>query len=598
MAAAPHLLAGVWPPADDAAPEIPAVRVRQVATLSRQAPMVALPSVVGVWLTVLAYAQAAPPGFLLAWAGLLTLAAVPPVLSWWRHRRRTLPGYVPRRVLLRSIFATVVVGLLWGVGGWVLFGYGGLEHRSFLTFMLGGLTAGAVASLSVQPGICLAFIVPTLLPLLARFALSEGVLAPTMAVMVALYLAAMIVFVRNGYHAFLAGVAANLERDSLRGALHGVETRLVHAVESFRDGFALHDARDRLVLCNSRYLQLFGTLPGFGVTGRAYEEDLRQAITAGRFANADDAFLASRLARRRTAPSMQELQLVDGRWLLLTETRTIASGVVSLFTDITELKAREAALEESREAATEARETAEVASRAKSEFLANMSHELRTPLNAIIGFSQIALADVRDQLPPVTYRDYARDVLASARHLLSIINDILDISKLEAGRMALDEGEVSLAEEVSFAERMVSERAAAGGVAVTIDPLEDLPPVLGDARALRQAVLNLLSNAVKFTDGGGHVLVHGTQLASGAVSLRFADTGIGMKPADIPKALAPFTQIDSSLSRRYEGTGLGLPLAKSMIELHGGTLEIDSELGVGTTVTITLPPERTLKPRR
>src|SRR5262245_37065185 len=133
MAGTPHLLAGVWPPADDAAPEIPAVRVRQVATLSRQIPMVALPSVVGAWLTVLAYAQVAPPGFLFAWAGLLTLAAVPQVLSWWRHRQRTLPGYVPRRVLLRSVFATVVVGLLWGVGAWVLFGYGGLEHRSFLT---------------------------------------------------------------------------------------------------------------------------------------------------------------------------------------------------------------------------------------------------------------------------------------------------------------------------------------------------------------------------------------------------------------------------------------------------------------------------------
>jgi signal transduction histidine kinase len=416
--------------------------------------------------------------------------------------------------------------------------------------------------------------------------------------MVALYLAAMVVFVRNGYRAFLAGVAVNLERDSLKGALQGVETRLIHAVESFRDGFALHDARDCLVLCNSRYLALFGVLPGFGVVGRAYEDDLRQAVGAGRFIDADAAFVEDRLARRRTAPSLQELRLADGRWLLLTETRTIASGTVSLYTDITELKAREAALEESRRAATAAQEAAEVASRTKSDFLANMSHELRTPLNAIIGFSQIALADVRDQLPPATYRDYARDVLASARHLLSIINDILDISKLEAGRMVLDETEVSLADEVSFAHRMVAERAAAGGVTVTIEPLDALPSVLGDARALRQAMLNLLSNAVKFTDEGGHVLVRGRRSSNGAVCVSFADTGIGMKATDIPKALAPFTQIDSSLSRRYEGTGLGLPLAKSMIELHGGALAIDSEPGVGTTVTLSLPPERVLKPRR
>jgi signal transduction histidine kinase len=157
---------------------------------------------------------------------------------------------------------------------------------------------------------------------------------------------------------------------------------------------------------------------------------------------------------------------------------------------------------------------------------------------------------------------------------------------------------VSLADELSFAHRMVAERAAAGGVTITIDPLDALPSVLGDARALRQATLNLLSNAVKFTDEGGHVLVRGRRLDNGAVSLSVADTGIGMKSTDIPKALAPFTQIDSSLSRRYEGTGLGLPLAKSMIELHGGTLEIDSEPGVGTTVTMSLPPERVLKPRR
>jgi signal transduction histidine kinase len=591
MAVTQHLLAGVWPPADDVAPQVPAVRVRQVVSLSRQVPMVAVPSVAGAWLTVIAYAQAAPFDFLLAWAGALTLAALPPVLSWWRHRDRPLPGYVPRRVLVRSILAAAVVGVIWGVGGWVLFDQGDLAHRSFLTFILGGLTAGAVAALSMQPGICLAFIVPTLLPLGVRFALAGGALDPTMAVMVVLYLAALTIFVRNGYRAFVASVESSLERDSLKGALQGVEARLTDAVESLRDGFTIHDARDELVLSNSRYRALFGNLPGFGTPGRSFEADLRQAAAAGQLADAHPEALRSRLAQRHAGTRLAELRLADGRWLLVTETRTPASGTVALYTDISELKVRENVLEEAR-AATEA------ASQAKSDFLANMSHELRTPLNAIIGFSQLTLADAHDKLPRSAYRDYARDVLLSARHLLSIINDILDFSKLEAGKMVLDDAAVSLADEVAVAERMVAERAAAGTISLASEGLEALPAVRGDARALRQAVLNLLSNAVKFTPEHGHVLVAGRRTDTGGVTLSIADTGIGIAKTDIPKALAPFTQIDSSLSRRYEGTGLGLPLAKSLVEAHGGTLTIDSEPGVGTSVTIALPPERVLATRR
>jgi signal transduction histidine kinase len=587
---------GLWPPKDDAAPGVPALRARQVAALSRQVPVLALPNLIGAWLTVFAYRDAAPFGFLLAWATAVTVAALPPLASWWRHRDRPLPGYVPRRVLLRSIAGTTLAGALWGAAGGVLFDHGGPEHRAFLIFMVAGMSAGAVAALSVQPTICFAFIVPLLVPLVLRFALDGGSLSPLMALMGALYLTALVVFVRNGYRGFVAGVELNLERDTLRGALRGIEARLTDAVESLRDGFALHDARDRLVLCNAKYRRLFGTLVEFGDAGRSYEQDLRQALEAGCVTldgDADD-WLRGRLARRRNAPSSEELRLADGRWLLVTETRTAASGTVALYTDISELKAREMALDASRLIATKAREEAEVASRSKSEFLANMSHELRTPLNAIIGFSQIALADTSDQLPPSTYRDYAKDVLESARHLLSIINSILDFAKVEVGKMPLDETTVSLAEEVGFVHRMLAEGAAERGVAIALGDLGPLPLIKGDPRMLRQALLNLLSNAVKFTPEGGRIEVSGRWSPATGISLTIADTGIGMTPEDIPRALAPFTQIDSSLSRRYEGTGLGLPLAKSMIELHGGRLELASEPGRGTTVTITLPPERVL----
>lgn len=233
---------------------------------------------------------------------------------------------------------------------------------------------------------------------------------------------------------------------------------------------------------------------------------------------------------------------------------------------------------------------AETANQAKSEFLANMSHELRTPLNAIIGFSEVIK---RGMFGPLSerYRSYGGDIFDSGNHLLELINEILDLSKLEAGHFELHEEDVDIAAVIRTSKRLVEAQAEKSKVRM-YDSIEDgLPLIRADDRRMRQILINILSNAVKFTPEGGLVRVESSVKPTGLV-ISVSDTGIGMAPQEIPKALEPFGQIDSTISRKYEGTGLGLPLAKHLVELHGGTLTVESELNFGTTVTILLPPER------
>jgi two-component system cell cycle sensor histidine kinase PleC len=239
-----------------------------------------------------------------------------------------------------------------------------------------------------------------------------------------------------------------------------------------------------------------------------------------------------------------------------------------------------------------ARDEAEYANRAKSQFLAVMSHELRTPLNAIIGFSEIMFAEPYGALGDKRYKQYAQDIHNSGGHLLSIINDILDLSKIEAGQAELNEEEVDLPALIAAVRRIMQERAATAGLSFACESGEGLPWVRADRRALKQILLNLLSNAVKFTPKGGQIGVRLAVDEDGALRVVVYDTGIGIDPQDIPRAMSAFGQVDASWSRRYEGAGLGLPISRALIRLHGGTLELESQPGAGTTATVRLPPDR------
>lgn len=358
-------------------------------------------------------------------------------------------------------------------------------------------------------------------------------------------------------------------RDNIRGmmareieARRSAQTRLVNAIESSAEGFVLVDAEGRIVRANSQIMNFFPELEGAFEVGAPLPSEMDCVLTQ----------------------QTHSMQIADGRWLRLSRSDTADHGFVIICSDITALKERETVLQA-------AKEQAEAANRSKSQFLANMSHELRTPLNAIIGFSEI----IRDALMgPVSarYQEYARDICSSGSHLLSVINDTLDLSKIEVGQLDIYEEVVDLEEVITACNRIVREKARAGQLDLIVDVQANLPSLKADQRRLKQVFINLLSNAVKFTPPGGRIVVSATMLATDEIELSVADTGIGMKPEDVPLALAPFQQLDGELNRRYEGTGLGLPLVQRLVDLHDGSLVIDTAPGAGTTIRITLPSNR------
>ncbi|HEX9488865.1 MAG TPA: PAS-domain containing protein [Stellaceae bacterium] len=368
------------------------------------------------------------------------------------------------------------------------------------------------------------------------------------------------------------------------------KTALLRAtLDNMEQGLLVIDAFCAIKMWNNRMIELLEMPPELVGVGRSIEPLLRVMASEGVYGSGPvDTLVARRLEELRRAEPRRVEMVRRGKILEQQRTLMPDGGVLFTYADITDRKRVEVDLRR-------AKDEAELASRSKTEFLANMSHELRTPLNAIIGFSDILIGQIFGPLSDARYADYARDIRDSGLHLLTLINDVLDIAKVEFGKVELLEETVDIVAVVESCLRLVRERAQTAGIQLAQALPPRLPNLLGDGRRLKQILLNLLSNSVKFTPAGGSVTVSASHDADG-FRLAVEDTGIGIAADDLETALRPFGQIDSRLARKYQGTGLGLPLARSMAELHGGRLELRSAPGQGTTATLWLPPSRVLDP--
>ena len=432
------------------------IRLRQALHLAKQVPIHAAGNLGNGIATAWVFWDRVPHFAILSWLGLFTAFSAIQLQRWWQRRHRPPPSRVGRGALIRATAWSFVAGALWGLAASYAFPSDSLPHQLFLAFVVGGVAAGAVASMAAQPIACVAYLAPALLPVFALFARETGSISHAMAAMYACYFVGLLAVLLSGYTSFVDAVRTKVEN------------------------------------------------------------------------------------------------------------RTLATGLAE----------------------------ASSASRAKTEFLAHMSHELRTPLTAILGFSEI----IRDELlgPNATerYRAYANDIYESGRHLLLIINDILDTSRIEVGRLVLYEDPVDVAAIVAQSIALVDQRARAAGISLATQVSGDMPILVADALRMKQILLNLLANSIKFTRRGGGVTVGSAVRQDGSLVIWVTDTGIGMTKSEIAIALEPYRQVESVVTRRYEGTGLGLPLARALVEMQGGHLEIDSTPDVGTTISINFPAAR------
>jgi signal transduction histidine kinase len=362
---------------------------------------------------------------------------------------------------------------------------------------------------------------------------------------------------------------------------------LQSTLENMGEGLSVFDRGGRLMAWNSRFVEMLD-LPADLSSETTLQDILTLQSARGDFGPVDtkveshDRFKAF----FRDVPHVRERLTRTGRTLQIRRRAMPGGAVVSLYSDITERKAAEIKM-------AQAWAQAELANRAKGDFLANMSHELRTPLNAIIGFSEILSGQHLGPLKNARYLEYSSDIHSSGLHLLSIINDVLDMSKIEAGKLDIHEEEIDVRELLTSSVRMVRERARKQEVELVCDADDPYLAIFADERAMKQCLLNLLSNAVKFSKTGGRVTAAARVDAENRTVISIADTGIGMTEQEQERALQPFGQAHSSTTRTYGGTGLGLPITMGLVEAHGGAMAMVSNPGTGTVVSITLPAERT-----
>ena len=599
----------------DSAINIAEVRREQMISLSRQAPINAL---VCIGISIAAGTvlwNNAPSIHIIAWMIVVWGLSLLLLDNWRRYRNRQLAG-VSERGPRKATISSLLHGMTWGSTIVLFFPVVPETHQLLLVIIVTGMSAGASTTLAAIPAAAAAYILGCLLPGIGYFFVQDDPVYLAIATMGLILMLAMLLSTRHVYSSFIDSIRTRMENASLLAQFQNERSEWLQ-ISDTSEAFALFDSDDRLLLWNENYRRMLSLPEAAMVRGAERRPLLRQGAAPADGSNPDD-WIETQLKLHETPGQPVIEQLSNGRWLRSSARRTNNGRTVSIHVDITELKDRESALlqahqelarrsaevqsaydqledqhrklEQARQHLIAARDEALRANWAKSEFLANMSHELRTPLNTVLGFSQVMESEMFGPLGNPRYAEYSKNIYDSGAHLLDLINDILDLSKVEAGKLELSRQPARMNDLIAACRPLVVGEAQRAGVRLVFQgDCETWPELSADETKLKQILLNLLSNAIKFTPRDGSVSLTTRRTPEGDFEFAVTDTGIGMRPEDIPKVLEPFQRLESAHNTKYPGTGLGLPLSKALIELHDGSLRIESTLGKGTTVTAMLP---------
>ncbi len=552
-------------------PDFAALRPDQVAAIVRQSGFtMALVLSNGAFLVSSIWSQV-PQWILITWVGVVGSLAIASLRVWLRNRHRPLPAEVSRATLRRITYQAGLLGLAWGIALSVFFASVDTNSRFVLIALGLGMAAGGTATLASVPSAALAFTSAILIPALLRFATLEGDGFATLAILCILFAGSMSAFLAQAYHSFARNVLA---RQAQARQAETIALVLNTYEEQASDWLWETDDKQRFVSPPERMEHLFGHKPGTlanlkltAISPDSQREGWPQLMHA--FSNQEN----FRSLVIRTVD-------LDGqdRWISLSGRKQEEGGWHGVGSDVT---IRETALIQLRDAMEEAKS----ASRATTAFLAATSHELRTPLNAIIGFSQL-LESV--EVPPEKTKDYLQTISGAGTHLLNIVNGILEMAQIEAGQKTLRCEEIDVVNVIQEAIEFLSLQSETAGTNLRFTHPKIAATVTADPQALRQVLLNVIGNALKFTPAGGVVDIE-VVIEDEETVVVISDTGIGIAKEDVKRVLQPFAQVDDRLERRYDGTGLGLPIAKGLIDIHNGSFSIESHPGEGTRVRIGLP---------
>ena len=563
-------------------PAFAILRPEQVAAVQRQSGFNLAINIANAVVLVAVVGRTANTVVLAIWFFAVVSIALRGLARWMRNRDRPLPLAVSKRSLRRMTYYGALLGSLWGFGFALFYGSADAIGQIALCALGMGMAAGGTVAMAASPGAAAAFATSVLLPGIVRLLTTGKSGDVTLAALCTLYACSMAAMLTEVYDFFARNVLAHAAQREQAETI----ALLLNTYEEHASGWLWETDREGMMLSSPRRMEeLLAAAPG-SLAGRPLWSPVgAEPIDAEGWSELVTDFRAGRAFRERVV-AVRRVSDGETIWLSLSG-RLFADGVWhGVGTDVTESEAATRSLKAAMEAA-------EAGVQSKAQFLSTMSHELRTPLNAMLGFTELMQSGIAGALS-AKQTAYLSDIHSSATFLLELVNEILDLSKADPGRLELVEEAVDIASIICEATRFVAPQASAGGILVDASADPQLPRVRADARRIKQILLNLLSNAVKFTPRGGKIEIRATLRPDGALELTVSDSGIGMAAADIPKALERFGQIDDRLERRYEGTGLGLPLASKLIELHGGTLEIDSRVGAGTRVIIVLPASRVI----